>query len=381
MNVRLVAIATALATFAPAARAQEPPVPERARLKVHIDILASPEFAGRRDAGARKAEAYVMHALDELKLRPLFGDSFTQDIPGSKPGEVLGRNVGAAVTGSDPILKDEWVIISAHYDHLGTRNGVLYPGADDNASGVAMMLEVARCLAAGPTPPKRSVAFVGFDLEENGLWGSRHFVKAPPMPLEKIALFMTADMLGRALGGVCKEQLFIMGGEHAPELKAVVEEAARSKPVRVEQLGSDLLLIDRSDYGPFRARKVPYLFFSTGENPRYHTPEDTPETIDHPKVEAASRIAAEVLRSVASAPTRPTWRDRIEPSVEEATAVGEVLRVLLEHKDDLRIQRTVVAVMERQAARIDAIRTRGTMTATERTEMLRTAQLVLFTIL
>ena len=94
--------------------------------------------------------------------------------------------------------------MSAHFDHLGVRSGVLFPGADDNASGVAMMLEVARSLTLSAEPPKRSVMFLGFDLEEIGLFGSRYFVEHPPVPLDRVALFITADMIGRALGGVCR---------------------------------------------------------------------------------------------------------------------------------------------------------------------------------
>ena len=103
---------------------------------------------------------------------------------------------------------------------------MLYPGADDNASGVAMMLEVARCLAAAPERPRRSVMFVGFDLEEIGLWGSRYFVEHPPVPLERVALFVTADMIGRSLGGVCDPYVFVMGTEHAPGLRPWIERAA-----------------------------------------------------------------------------------------------------------------------------------------------------------
>ena len=105
------------------------------------------------------------------------------------------------------------MIVAAHFDHLGVRGGVLYPGADDNASGVAMMLEVARSIVRAPVPPKRSMMFIGFDLEEIGLFGSRYFVAHPPVPLEKVALFVTADMIGRSLAGVCDSHVFVLGTE------------------------------------------------------------------------------------------------------------------------------------------------------------------------
>src|SRR5262249_32677577 len=145
-------------------------------------------------------------------------------------------------------------------------------------------------LVQGPERPRRSVMFVGFDLEEVGLFGSRYFIEHMPVPLERVKLILTADMIGRALGGVCTSQVFVMGSEHAPGLRPWIESSARGEPVAVGLLGSDLLVMNRSDYGPFRARKVPYLFFSTGENPRYHSPDDTAETLDYPKLAAISRV-------------------------------------------------------------------------------------------
>ena len=166
-----------------------------------------------------------------------------------------------------------------------------------------MMLEVARAIAQGPERPRRSVMFVGFDLEEIGLYGSRYFVEHPPVPLDRIALFLTADMIGRALGGVCEPYVFVMGTEHSPGLRPWIERAARDRPITVGLLGTDLLMVNRSDYGPFRAREVPFLFFSTGENPRYHTPHDTPETL-----ELRQARGDQPARSSAWSARRPTPR-------------------------------------------------------------------------
>ena len=118
--------------------------------------------------------------------------------------------------------------------------------------------------------------FIGFDLEEVGLFGSRYFVAHPPVPLEQVVLFVTADMIGRSLAGVCEIHVFVMGTEHAPGLRPWIDEAARDRPLTVGLLGSDLLVLNRSDYGPFRSRQIPFLFFTTGENPRYHSPDDRP---------------------------------------------------------------------------------------------------------
>ncbi len=370
----------AIVAVIPIARA-ETPKPQQERLKAHVETLASPAFEGRRGAGARKAEAYIIEHFQTLGLTPLFGESFTQDIPGQEPGQVVGRNIGAKLPGSDPDLADEWVILSAHYDHLGVRNGVLYPGADDNASGVAMLLEAARVLAKASERPRRGILFIAFDLEENGLWGSRHFVREPPIPLEQVRLFLTADLIAGALGGVCDPYVFVMGSEHIPELRPMIEAASAGQPVTVGLLGSDVLLIDRSDYGPFRARKVPYLFFSTGETPRYHTPRDTPDTLDYPKLESISRIMTDLVRRSAMAVSLPSWSKETSNPLAEAVTVRDVLKTLLQHREELQIKGPQAALMTSTIGQLDAIIDRGEITSAERTRMVRVAQIVLFSVL
>ncbi len=356
------------------------PEPEEGRLKAHVATLASPEFLGRGAAGKRKAADYLVGQFRKLGLKPLFGDSFEQVIPG-RAGELpLGQNVGAMIRGDDPRLRDEWVIVSAHYDHLGRKGGVIYPGADDNASGVAMMLEVARSFVEGNTPPKRSLMFIGFDLEESGLFGSRYFVEHSPAPLKKVALFVTADMIGRSLGGVCQPYVFVVGTEHAPGLRPWVERAARDRPVTLAEIGSDILLLDRSDYGPFRTRKVPFLFFSTGENSTYHTPQDVPETLDYPKLTAISRVIFETVRQAVDAEQVPTWSPATEGTIGEARSLRDVLRILLDHEETLKIGPTKSRIMTNTLRNLDEIVARGTITPEERTSVVRVVRLILFSL-
>jgi hypothetical protein len=364
-------------------RAQEP---ELVRLKRHVEILASPEFGGRRDAGAVKTRAYLIGEFKQLGLEPLFGDSFTQNVTGKGPDDVLGVNVGARIVGSDPNLAEKWVILGTHYDHLGHSGGVLFPGADDNASGVAMMLEVARSIKQSGKKPKRSIAFVGFDLEERGphgefgLRGSQFFAKHSPVDLEKIVLFITADMIGRSLGGVMDSTAFVLGSEHEPEVRPWIEKAASGKPVKLALLGSDMLVIDRSDYGPFRSRKIPYLFFTTGESPVYHSPRDLAETIDYPKLEAISRIIAGVVREALDGPVEPSWAAVPDYPLTEALAIRDVLKTLLAHKEALSIGAYQLAMMNQTIRVIDEIDRRGSMTPAERTRISRTAQIIMFTV-
>ncbi len=353
---------------------------ERERLEKHVRTLASPDFQGRRGEGARKAAAYVLDEFRSAGLRPLFGDSYIQEVPGPDGEGVRGRNLGVRLEGSDPKLREEWVILAAHYDHLGVHEGQVYRGADDNASGVAMLLEVARAMAKAPTPPRRSVMFVSFDLEEDGLVGSRFFVDHPPVPLEKVVLNLTADMIGRSLRGVCDTHVFVLGSESAPKTREWVTAAAPIGPWRVSLLGSDLLVVPRSDYGPFKARKVPYLFFSTGEDPTYHTPADVPETIDYPKLQAISQMIGGVTVQAANADQAPAWTEPYDHAPGEAATMRDVFQRLLDNKDRLKIGVTQTVMLKSSIPRLDEMVERGGFNPQERKQMLRVAQIILMSV-
>ena len=294
---------------------------------------------------------------------------------------MIGRNVGAMLRGSDPELRDQWIILAAHFDHLGIRGGKLYPGADDNASGVAMMLEAARCVARAPARPKRSIMFIGFDLEEVGLFGSRYFVAHSPVPLERVALFVTADMIGRALAGVCDDHVFVIGTEHAPGLRPWIQQAGKGRRLTIDLLGADLLVLNRSDYGPFRSRSIPFLFFTTGENPRYHTPQDVPETLDHPKMTAIAQMIHQVVRTALDAPAVPRWQAEPDNPIAEAIAIRDVLRILSKHSASLKIGVAQSYVIRSTLALLDDIVVRGTITPDERARVIQGAGSCLFTVL
>ncbi len=357
------------------------PMPEIGRFKAHVATLASREFAGRRGPGAARAAAYVARELKSLGLEPLFDGRFVQEIPDLATGGLLGRNVGAKLVGSDPALKDQWVVVGAHFDHLGTAGERYFPGADDNASGTAMMLEVARCFAQDSHRPRRSIAFVGFDLEEEGLWGSRYFADHPPLPLDRVKLFVTGDMLGRDLGGVCKDFVFVFGADTSPGLKGFLDQACRGEPLRVGPIGNDLLIVDRSDYGPFRSRSIPYLFFSTGENPDYHRVTDTSDTLNYDKALAATRVILGVLRSAANADRLAPWNGVSEPSMDEAMAVRGVIVDLIANREKLQIGPASMLVLRSTLASLDGIASRGKITPIERTRLVRAARMVMMTVL
>jgi len=346
-----------------------------------VEVLASPGFAGRSGPGGEKTVAFLIEQFRGLKLQPLFDREFVQPIPGKEPGAVDGRNVGALLRGSDATLRDQWVIVAAHFDHLGVRGGQLYPGADDNASGVAMMLEVARSFVRGPSRPKRSMMFIGFDLEEVGLFGSRYFVAHPPVALDKVALFVTADMIGRSLAGVCPSHVFVMGTENAPALRPWIDEAATGRPLTVGLLGADILVLNRSDYGPFRTRGIPFLFFTTGENPRYHKPNDTADTLDYAKLTAISQMIHQIVVKAVDAPALPRWQNNADNPFAEAMTIRDVLRIFLKHSQQLKIGAPQLFLINNTLSTLDGIAERGSITPDERSRLIQAARIVLFTVL
>ncbi|MCX7419720.1 MAG: M20/M25/M40 family metallo-hydrolase [Planctomycetia bacterium] len=368
-------------------------------VRPHVEFLASRQLGGRAGADAVRAAAYLRKQFETCRLKPLFAEeSYEQLIPGteseaadaddpltaksisaSKSPPIVGRNVGAWIEGSDPELRKELIVIGVHFDHLGTRNGAVFRGADDNATGTAMMLEVARQFSLMKERPKRSVVFVGFDMEEQLLWGSRWFVAHPPWPIENVKLFITADMIGRSLGDLPLPTVFVMGSEHAHQLKTTLNQVGSPRGLEVARLGIDLIGV-RSDYGPFWSEKVPFLFLSTGEHPDYHTPRDVPEKIDFDKVAAVSSLVLNVVQFAANSEQAPIWTDDVSPDVDEVKAVLRITQLLLEADGQRRftdLQRLIVTQAQNKCQQLLA---KGTFTVNDRKWLIRTSQLLLLSV-
>jgi hypothetical protein len=355
-------------------------------LKAHVYRLASPEFLGRRGPGAARASRHIATAFEQLKLQPLFDDnSYFQPIPSltidketGKEG-FIGRNVGAVLPGSDPKLKDEWIIIAAHFDHLGKQADVLYPGADDNASGVAMLLEVAEAFALAKEKPRRTIAFVSFDKEEAGLLGSTYFVNHPPHPIRQVKAFIVADMLGRSMANVMDDYIFVLGSETSPRLRKVVEEMKPEDGLTVGRLGADLIGT-RSDYGPFRDRKVPFLFFSTGQHPDYHKPSDLPEKLDYEKLRRVSCLMRDTVKRLANDDEAPTWDPKgLSLDVEEIRTVLVLLHRVLEKPDKWPLSDKSRELVQGAAKKLGEILKSGQVTAEDRNWLLLTGRLLMAT--
>jgi hypothetical protein len=228
------------------------------------------------------------------------------------------RNVIGVLEGSDPQLKDEYVIVTGHYDHVGQKDQFIYHGADDNASATAAVLEIAAALVASPVKPKRSVAFLVFEAEEDGLLGAFHYVNSPLVPLEKTVAVLNMDMIGRdedsptwnARAAENRNSVNVIGTLYNPDLRRVVEAENQKIGLTLDyKTDADDRegWFSRSDHYPFAVKGVPMVFFNTGEHPDYHTAQDTWDRINYPKIEKITRLVYLTTRSIANATERPRF--------------------------------------------------------------------------
>lgn len=226
----------------------------------------------------------------------------------------VGVNLLGLLPGSDPALRGEVVVVGAHYDHLG-RGGegsnslapestAVHNGADDNASGVAGMLEIARQLAA--SPPRRSVLFAAFAGEELGLLGSQHLVQHLPVPREQVVAMINLDMIGRPKEGPA---LTLGGWGTASEWPEIV--AAANAPLGVK-LTTAAGGFGASDHSSFYAADVPVLFFFTGAHEDYHRPTDDAPRLAYPAMARVVELAAAVVRETANRQQRLTYQRVVE---------------------------------------------------------------------
>ena len=244
-----------------------------------IRILSADDMQGRAPGtpGSEKARAYILSRFARIGLSPI-GPSFEQPFEFAKRDgtKVKGINLVARIKGAKP---GKVMVVSAHYDHLGVRDGVIYNGADDNASGVAGLLAVAEAFKA--KPPTHDVIFAVVDAEESGLRGAKAFAAAPPVPLETIALNVNFDMLSKN----AKNELYVSGTSPFPYLKPILVKVAATAPVTLK-LGHDTDAdgkennwTSQSDHYAFGEKGVPWVYFGVEDHPEYHKPTDDFATV------------------------------------------------------------------------------------------------------
>jgi Zn-dependent M28 family amino/carboxypeptidase len=213
---------------------------------------------------------------------------------GTPPRSLTAENLIGYVPGRrDP---NRFLVISAHYDHLGTRDGQVYNGADDNASGVSALLALAEDFARNR--PEHSVLLVAFDAEEHGHKGSLGFVAAPPVPKSAMVLNMNLDMVGRGDRG----ELYVSGGHPYPVLRPHLEALAREAPVTLKlghdtpDLPKEQNWITQSDHFAFHQAGIPFAYFGVEDHPDYHQPGDDAEKIPEDFYRRAVRTLAMAAR-------------------------------------------------------------------------------------
>ena len=223
-------------------------------------------------------------------------------------------NVAGVIEGTDPVLKNEYVVISAHLDHMGlsptckssSDKDRVCNGADDNGSGTVGIVELAEAFAEAGARPKRSILFLGVSGEEKGLWGSAQFVENPPVPVAAMVANLNMDMIGRNW----KDTVVAIGKEHS-DLGTTLAKVAGDHPglkmAAIDDRWPEENLYFRSDHYNFAAKGVPALFFTSGLHDDYHAVTDTPDKLDAEKEARILKLIFHLATAIGNAPDRPKW--------------------------------------------------------------------------
>lgn len=258
--------------------------------------------AGVDLARFRRSPAYVVRSLPSLAVTVTLANEGGRG--DSAP------NVVAMLEGSDPVLKHEYVLFSAHMDHVGinahAKGDSIWNGADDDASGTAGILELAEAFSVPGARPKRSLLFLTVSGEEKGLWGSDYFATHSPVPLSQIVADLNIDMIGRNW----RDTIVAIGREHS-DLGATLDRVGAAHPEldmhAIDDLWPDENFYFRSDHYNFARRGVPILFFFNGTHRDYHQASDSPDKIDAEKEARILRLIFYLGQEIANAPERPAW--------------------------------------------------------------------------
>lgn len=267
---------------------------QQERLTRHVYTLAGDSLRGRKAGSedAAKAAAYIVGQFEEIGIQPYFEEGWYQ--PFERNGKTY-KNVIGIIPGNDPVLKDEYIIIGAHYDHLGVRDGEIYNGADDNASGTATIIEMARILKSQQSQLKRSVIVASFDAEEIGLWGSNYLTKK--LDLSKVKLMMSIDMVGWLEKG---KTLRLQGVATIKNGKRLLREEAEKMHLDIRPKDFETSIFGATDTQGFAEKGVATLYVTTGLKSPYHKSEDDPELIDYKGLDRITNYMADVTMRCAT---------------------------------------------------------------------------------
>jgi hypothetical protein len=271
----------------------------------HVNFLADDTLEGR-EAGSRGGHAaakYIVEHLQNIGLQPAGTNGFFQSFRNNQ------RNILAVLPGSDPELKGEYILVGAHYDHVGYGNrsnsngpwGYVHNGADDNASGVSTVLELIDALARTEHRPRRSILFAFWDGEEKGLLGSAHWARNPTVPLANVKLGINVDMVGR----LSDHRIEVGGARSAVGLRKQLSTTRLDKA----WLDFSWEYKDNSDHWTFYQAKIPSIYLHTGLHDDYHTPSDDVEKINVEGIRLITSYLLEKVAQFAEADSLPAFRN------------------------------------------------------------------------
>lgn len=285
---------------------------DRAQLMGDLETLAAPAFEGRRTGtpGALKAQQWLVDQFRAIGLAAAGTSEYLQPftfstrdtgaiLPGGRPyrADYAAANVIGRIPGHEP--RARLLAITAHYDHLGFRDGVLYPGADDNASGIAVLLAAARHFSANT--PRHPMMFAALDAEELGLRGARVLVNSPLLSRGAVAMNVNLDMVSRS----DRNEIYAAGTYHAPWLRPLLQEVQSRASVNIrfghdrpKEGGNGLDDWTRlSDHGAFHEAGIPFVYFGVDDHADYHKPTDVASRIASPFFGDAADMIIEALRT------------------------------------------------------------------------------------
>ena len=296
----------------------------------HVEYLADDQREGRQPGcrGWREAGDYLAQRFAEAGMpgggidggyfQPFDSKDGLKNSADSPSVSPKYRNVIARLEGSDPELKREFIIVGAHYDHVGFGSrkssrdapGRVHNGADDNASGTAALLELAEAFPLLPEAPRRSILLIAFDAEEIGLLGSKHWNESPTVPLPKVRYMFNLDMIGR----LRDEQLTLIGWRSGAGMRRLLSE---QNAVTDLTLAFPWALKGNADHFAFFSHKIPVLFFHTGLHDDYHTWRDDADRINAEGMSRVVRLLFETVCETANRDEIPRFRQHAEGETDQ----------------------------------------------------------------
>ena len=331
------------------------------RMRATVDYLVDPALKGRRVGTPenRRTGDWIADQFKALGIEPGVEGSYFHEFDTSV---FKGRNVVGLLR--PPRESSEYVVVGAHFDGTGDRGRVHFPAADDNASGVAAMFEIARVLAPHREELQRNIVFAAFDAEEVGLVGSTALVDDEIFPAEDTCFMVVFDLIGGHFFPWQGKEGIAMGSEHSAYVRGALQGLIEDRPTPIRLLGTYVLepmgpIMARSDYRAYRSAGVPHLFFSTGTPWYYHTKDDSIDRLDFTQASEIAQVACDLVLKVATTQDEIDFIRRPPAEINDLEQLQRILAEILEHRKEIALPTDQFAQMEKVLAAITEAITEG----------------------